>query len=359
MTSSSSAEPPPIPRAAVRGFTQDLLASVLSVNGRTNEAVGQRLAALEKLKEILGTDHPELQPSFDDLARDLLSLEDYAGAIPILRQTYQYRVAQLGPEHPDTLERLALLTECLLHAKLTSEAIPLLQQQLSVSERLKGVEHEDTLTVVMLLASAYDQQGDRLSSESLLRQAQVGCERTLGLTHPISLASLYALFENLCEGPDPAAAEPFGEKLVSASQKAHGPSHPLSVSAVHLLANLYGRRQKFAAGIAVVRQALATFPSNKNSLSIERAELQIMLAALLDLAGQIDEAESLARSARYALHSQLGPNHADTKRVNRYGIELYRRRILKTRLGRFRLRCLRVLAKLLPFRSKDHGNEAI
>jgi hypothetical protein len=347
MTSSSSSEPPPLPRAAVRGLAQDLLASLLSLKGRTTEAVAQRRAAVEKLEEILGPEHPELQPSLDQLAIDLLRLEDFAGATPVLQRTYEYRVAHLGPEHPDTLERLAVLTEGLLGAGLPAAAQPLLERQLAVSERLKGPEHEDTLAVIQLLAKSHEQQGNRSSAEALLRRAQAGFERTLGLTHSKSLASLYALFEYLSEGPDPAAAEPFGEKLVSASQKAHGPSHPLSVSAVYLLANLYGRRKNFAAGIAVVRHALAAFPSNQTSLGVEHAKLQSLLAALLDLAGQIDEAEALARSAAYALHTHLGPNHADTDRVYRHAIDLSKRRSLRTPLGRFRLRCLRILARIL------------
>src|SRR5687767_3661661 len=109
MTSSTSPEPPPLPRAAARGLAQDLFASILSLKGRTTDAVAQRRAALEKLEQILGPDHPELQPSFDELARDLLRLADFSGAAPILRRTYEYRLAQLGPGHSDTLERLALL----------------------------------------------------------------------------------------------------------------------------------------------------------------------------------------------------------------------------------------------------------
>src|SRR5678815_563760 len=143
MTSSSSSEPPPLPRAAFRGLAQDLFASVLSLKGRTTEAVAQRRAALEKLEEILGPDHAELQPSFDQLAIDLLRLEDFAAATPILQRSYEYCATQLGPEHPDTLERLVLLTECLLSAQLPAAAQPLLQHQLSVFERLKGSEHED------------------------------------------------------------------------------------------------------------------------------------------------------------------------------------------------------------------------
>jgi tetratricopeptide (TPR) repeat protein len=358
MTSSSSSDPPPLPRAAVPGIAQDLFASLISLKGRTIEAVAQRRAALEKLEEILGPDHPELQPSFDELVRDLLRLEDFAGATPVLQRTYEYRVAQLGPEHPDTLDRLALLTEGLLSAGLPAAAQPLLERQLTLSERLKGPEHEDTLTATQLLAKAHEQQGNRSSAEALLRRTQADFERTLGLTHSKSLASLYALFEYLSQGSDPAAAEPFGEKLVSASQKAHGPSHPLSVSAVYLLANLYGRRQNFAAGIAVVRQALATFPSNHKFHGVEHAKLQSLLAALLDLAGQIDEAETLARSAAYALHAHLGPNHADTDRVYRHAVNLSKRRSLRTPLGRFRLHCLSILAKILLFRRQNHGNKA-
>lgn len=351
MTSSSSSDPPPLPRAAVRGLAQDLLASLLSQKGRTAEAVAQRSAALEKLEVIVDPDHPELQTILEDLARDLLVLEDFAGSIPLLQRTYEYRVTHLGPEHPDTLEHLDVLTAGLLSAGMPASAQPLLERQLTVSERLNGPEHEDTLTVMQMLAKAYEQQGMRSSAEELLRRSLTCLERTLGLTHPKSLAGLYALFENLSEGADPAAAEPFGEKLVSASQNVHGPYHPLSVSAVYLLANLYGRRQDFAAGIAVVRQTFAAFPTNMDRLGIEQAKLQSLLAALLDLNGQLDEAEPLARSAASALYGHLGHDHPDTKRASRHRADLSMRRRLRTRLGRFRQRCLRILAKFIYFRN--------
>lgn len=346
----SSSEPPPLPRAAVSGLAQNLLASLLSLKGRTTEAIAQRRTALEKLEEILGPDHPELQPSFEQLAIDLLRLEDFAAAVPILQRTYHHRVTHLGPEHPDTVERLAQLTECLLSARLPASAQPLLQHQLSLSERLLGPEHEDTLSAAQLLAKAYDQQGDRASAEELLRRAQAGFERTLGPAHPKSLASLYALFENLAEGLDPAAAEPWGDKLLSASQQVHGVSHPLTISAAQLVADLYGRRQDFAAGAAVLRRTLAAFPSDHTSPSLAQARLQSLLAAYLDLAGQSDEAEALVRSAAYALHTHLGPNHADTDRAYRHAVELSMRRSARTPWGRFRLRCLRTLGLLFSSR---------
>jgi tetratricopeptide (TPR) repeat protein len=198
-----------------------------------------------------------------------------------------------------------------------------------------------------LLANAYDQQGDRSAAEGLLRRAQAGFERTLGLTHPKSLASLYTLFENLSEGPEPAAAEAWGEKLVSTSQQVHGPSHPLTDSAVWLVADLYRRRQNFAAAIALVRRALAALPSKQTPLTVEQAKLQSLLAVLLDLAGQTDEAETLVRSAAYALYAHLGPNHTDTDGLFRHVTDLAIRRNLRTPFGRFRLRCLRILGKVL------------
>lgn len=340
---------------AVPGLAQDLLASLLSLNGRTTEAVAQRRAALEKLEKILGPDHPELQPSVDQLAIDLLRLEDFAGATPILQRTWQRRVAQLGPEHPDTLERLALLTECLLAARLASEALPLLQEQLSLSERLKGPDHEDTLTVLQLVARAYDQQGDRESAGGLLRRAESGLERTLGSTHPKTLASIYTLFENLSEGANPAAAEPYGEKLFLVSQQVHGYSHPLTISAATMVANFYVQRNNPDAAVALLRRALAAFPDNQASPTREQAQLQCRLAACLDLDGKINEAEGFARTAAYALQVHLGRSHGETERAWRYAVDLWMRRRARTPWGRFRLLCMGFLGRILSRKGSGDG----
>jgi tetratricopeptide (TPR) repeat protein len=345
----SSFQPHPLPRAAAPGLAQDLLAALLSLKGRTTEAITQRRAALEKLEAILGPDHPELQPCLELLAIDLLRLEDFEAAAPILERTYRYRAGHLGPEHPETLERLAQLTECLLSAGLPAAAQPLLQDQLLLSERLLGPEHEDTLSAVQLLARAHHEQGDRASAETLLRRAQAGFECTLGSTHPKSLASLHALFENLAEGPDSAAAGTWGDKLLSTSQQVHGFSHPLTVSAATLVANFHVRRKDFPAAVAVLRRAVDTLPVDKTPITLEQAQLQSRLAACLDLAGQIDEAEVLARSAAYALHKHLGLGHAETERAYRHVADLSNRRSLRTPWGRFRLRCLRMIGRLLSF----------
>ncbi len=347
MISLPCTDPSDLPRATIPGFAQDLLASLLSNKGRTTEAIAQRRAALEKLEEILGPDHPELQPSLDLLAIDLLNLEDFASATPILQRTYRYRVAQFGLEHPDTIGRLAVLTECLFAAQLPAEAQPLLEKQLSLSERLKGPEHEDTLTAAHLLAKVYVQQGDRDSAEALLRQAQASFERTLGPTHPKSLACLFALFDNLSEGPNFAAAKPWGDKLLSSSQLAFGPLHPLTISAAEIVAELYAKLHDFAGAATILRQALAAFPRNPSGLTLEQAELQWKLVVYLDSAGQSDEAEALARPAARAFRAHLGRDHANTARAYFNLARLSIRRSLRTPWGRFRWGCWRLLARCI------------
>ena len=341
----SPADSPRVPRTALRGFMQSLLASILSDKGRATEAIAHGRAALEKLEGILGPDHPELQLTLEGLARDLISLEDYAAAAPILRRTYDYLRSHLGSEHPETLERLAVLTECLLLADQAAAAQPLLQHQLSVYERLRGPEHEDTLTTVLLLSEVYEKIGDRRTLEELLRRAHDGFERSLGPTHPKTLVSIYKLFENLKEGPEAGAADIWGEKLFSISLQVHGATHPLTTEAAKLVACHYCRQKKVASGIDILRRALAAFPADSSPPGLEQLRLRRQLAASLDLAGKIAEAKALMRGVARGLQKHLGRGDTEVDHAYQYWADLLGR----TLFGRFYFRCLRTLAS--PFRN--------
>lgn len=352
MTSPSSSAPPPLPRAAVPGLVQDVFAALLSLKGCTADAIDQRRAAIQKLEEVLGPDHPELQPSLEQLAVDLLRLDDFAAAAVVLRRTYDYLRSHRGEENPETMKRLAELTECLVSAEDFASARPFLEHRLKLSERMFGPDHEHVLNTGYLLAKVHLHQGERMLAEAFLRKTQEGFERTLGPDHPKTAASLYSLFEHLSEDPDPASAGPLGEKLFSTSTKLYGYSHPLTISAAKLVAEFYMRRQNYAAAAALLRRATAAFPTTRAPMNLEHARLQSLLAAFLDLEGNSTEAEALARSALYAFHTHLGPDDDETRTVQRHVADMSIRRYSQTWLGRFRLRCLHIIGRLLSSNGK-------
>lgn len=343
-----SSDQPPIPRTAVPGLAQDLLAGLLSQKGRTSEAVAHRRAALEKLEQVLGPDHEELQPSLAQLAREFLALGDFSAAASVLRRTYQHRISRLGPEHPDTREHLALLSECLMNSDQPAAAKPLLEQQIALAEHLLGSNHEETLTAVQLLAVANSKLGDMASAGGLLRQAYEGFDRSLGSDHPKTLACLYALFENLSEGSNPAIANSYGEKLSTTSQRVNGPTHLLTISAAALVANHYIKQQDFTAAVGVSRLALDAYTASSSAPDLGKGLLHCRLAACLDLSGEIDEAHRMARLAFQTLQAVVGPDHAESQRALRLWVDISRRRQLRTPWGRFLLRCVALLQQMLP-----------
>ena len=160
------------------------LAALYDSQGRYTEAEPLYLQALELNKRLLGEDHPDVATSLNNLAGLYRSQGRYTEAEPLYQQALELRKRLLGEDHPlvaSSLNNLAALYDS--QGRYT-EAEPLILQALELRKRLLGSDHPLVATSLNNLALLYDSQGRYTEAESLYLQALAIAESVLGENHP-------------------------------------------------------------------------------------------------------------------------------------------------------------------------------
>lgn len=105
----------------------------------------QVLAIREK---VLGSDHPNVASSLNNLALLYDSQGRYSEAEPLVLRSLAIREKVLGPDHPRTAQSLNNLALLYDHQGRYSEAEPLYHRALVIREKVLGSDHPDTVAVV-------------------------------------------------------------------------------------------------------------------------------------------------------------------------------------------------------------------
>jgi tetratricopeptide (TPR) repeat protein len=150
------------------------------------------------LKGTLGSEHPSLALSLNNLALLLRAQGKYAEAEPLYRRALAIREKALDPEHPDVAASLSNLAMLLHSQGRYAEAEPLHRRALAIRERLLGPEHPDVAESLNNLAWLLHYKGKYAEAEPLYRRALVTVEKALGPEHP-RVAKVLDEYAKLCE----------------------------------------------------------------------------------------------------------------------------------------------------------------
>jgi tetratricopeptide (TPR) repeat protein len=152
--------------------------------GAYSRAEPWREQCLITARERLGTEHPSVATSLNNLAGLYDSQGRYGEAEPLYQQALELSKRLLGTEHPDVATSLNNLAGLYKSQGRYGEAEPLYQQALELRKRLLGTEHPDVATSLNNLALLYKSQGRYAEAEPLYLQALEIAERQLGVNHP-------------------------------------------------------------------------------------------------------------------------------------------------------------------------------
>jgi tetratricopeptide (TPR) repeat protein len=139
-----------------------LLKWFITVSDPFNRAAFWKLIALmyEEIRQVLeaklGSEHPDVANSLNNLALLYSNMGSYEKALPLYQRALDIRENVLGPEHPSvatTLNNLALL-----YSNMGSyeKALPLYQRALDIRENVLGPEHPSVATTLNNLALLYE-----------------------------------------------------------------------------------------------------------------------------------------------------------------------------------------------------------
>ncbi len=160
------------------------LALLYYAQGKYTKAEPMYRRALEIYKKSLDRDHPDVANSLDNLALLYGSQGKYAVAEPIFWRALEIRIKSLGSDHPDVATSLNNLALLYYAQGNYAEAEPMYRHALAIREKSLGSDHSDTATSLNNLALLYYAQGKYEKAEPKFRCALEILEKSLGENHP-------------------------------------------------------------------------------------------------------------------------------------------------------------------------------
>ena len=252
-----------------RGEARDLLFPKLAP-ARSANALSRALSlareALAIREKALGSEHPDVAKSLNQLAALYHGQSKYSLAEPLYQRALEIRQRALGADHIDVAESLNNLAYLYNALGKYARAEPLYQQALSFCEKHLGAHHMYTAGSLANLAEVYRARGEYTQAEQLHRQALHIREQTLGSNHPSCGKSLNWLAEiYLCQHSY-QVSETLALQALEIWQKTVGQEHNYVAIGLDTLARL--RRAQGSPGVAepLVVRALAIFAQQKEEL---------------------------------------------------------------------------------------------
>ena len=235
----------------------------------------------------------------------------YTEAEPLYQQARAIYEKVLGSDHPslaDTLNDLALLYKSQGHY---AEAKPLYQQARAIYEKVLGPDHSYLAITLGNLATLYKEQGHYVEAEPLYQQARTIKEKALGPDHPSLAATLGSLARLYVDQGRYTEAEPLYQQDLTITKKALGPNHPDLASTLSNLALLYTNQGRYAEAEPLYQQARTIKEKALGSDHPYLASTLGNLALLYTNQGRYAEAEPLYQQAQTIKEKALGPNHPE------------------------------------------------
>lgn len=267
--------------------------------------------ALATRQQILGTEHPAVAQSLNNLAIVLRSKGDFAGAEPLFRRALEIRQEILPAQDPDIAQSLYNLARLLREAGRLDESIPLYRDAVSILRQSSDDRHVDLTAALIDLAILRTNVGDFDGAEPLFREALEIRRAAYPPNNPLVAEAVNDLGVFLGMRQRLEEAEPLFREALDIRRRSLGSDHPSVAETLNNLARLLreqGEIQKaeslFREGIANIRQVhgrdhplVATLTSN--------------LASLLQVQGNYAAAEVNHREALDIRLRILGENHQD------------------------------------------------
>jgi CHAT domain-containing protein/Tfp pilus assembly protein PilF len=290
----------------------DNLAGIYNGRGEYVKASPLYKRALDIREKALGKDHPLTAISLNNLAELYYYQGKYAEAELLYKRALDIREEALGKDHPLTAESLNNLALVYEDQGKYAEAEPRLKRALDIWEKALGKDHQETANGLNNLASIYQGQGKYVESEPLLKRALDIWEKTLGKDHPNNAVGLDSLAEVYRTLGKYAEAEPLYKRALDIREKARGKDHPDIANSLNSLATLYWAQGKYAEAEPLYKRALDI---REKALGKDHPSTAVSLnnlANLYFLQEKYVEAEPLLKRALGVFEKLLGKDHPST-----------------------------------------------
>ncbi|MFB2882394.1 tetratricopeptide repeat protein [Floridanema aerugineum] len=277
--------------------------------GKYAEAIPLAQRSLAIREKALGSEHPDVALSLNNLAALYEQMGNYAQAEPLYQRSLAILEKVLGSEHPDVAGSLNNLG--LLYRRMGNyaQAEPLFQRSLAIWEKALGSEHPNVASSLNNLAGLYQDMGNYAQAEPLYQRSLAILEKVLGSEHPDVATSLNNLAKLYQDMGNYAQAEPLFQRSLAISEKAQGSDHPDVATSLNNLAALYTQIGNYAQAEPLFQRSLAIWEKALGSDHPAVASSLNNLAGLYQDMGNYVQAEPLYQRSLAIREKALGSDH--------------------------------------------------
>jgi tetratricopeptide (TPR) repeat protein len=214
--------------------------------GKYDKAIplAQRSVAISE--KALGTEHPSVAISLNNLALLYYTQGKYTQAEPLYRRSLAIREKVLGTNHQSVAISLNNLAELYRNQGKYAQAEPLYQRALAIREKALGTNHPSVAISLNNLAGLYRNQGKYAQVEPLYQRALAILEKALGTDHPSVADSLKNLAGLYYTQGKYTQADSLYQRALAIREKKLGTNHPDIANNLNNLAELYRNQEKYA-----------------------------------------------------------------------------------------------------------------
>ncbi|XP_044175402.1 uncharacterized protein LOC122958548 [Acropora millepora] len=287
------------------------LAILLGDQGDQKQAKEYHERALAIRQQTLGPQHPDVADSFNNLAILLGDQGDLKQAKEYHERALAIRQQTLGPQHPDVADSFNNLAILLGDKGDLEQAKEYHERALAIRQQTLGPQHPDVANSYNNLAILLGDQGDLKQAKEYRERALAIQQQTLGPQHPDVAASYNNLAILLSDQGDLRQAKEYHERALAIRQKTLGPQHPDVATSYNNLAILLGdlgdlkKAKEYHERVLAIRQQTLG-PHHREVASSYNA-----LAILLGDQGELKQAREYHQRALAIKQQSLGPQHPD------------------------------------------------
>jgi CHAT domain-containing protein/Tfp pilus assembly protein PilF len=251
---------------------------------------------------------------FNKRIEKLYSEGKFGEAVPVAERALALREKALGSMHPDVAESLNNLAMLYKAQGAYPKSEPLYVRALGITEKVLGPMHPNVATGLNNLAELYRAQRAYNKAEPLYARALNIREKALGPMHPEVAQSLNSLAEHYRAQGAYAKAEPCYVRALDIREKALGPMHPDVAQSLNNLALLYWGQDAYNMAEPLLVRALDIREKALGSMHLDVAESLDKLASIYLNQGAYAKAEPLYVRALGIHEKALGSMHPDVAR---------------------------------------------
>ena len=310
----------------VRAALMHTMGTVYLNLGLYDAAISLLREAVNTKKQVLGSRHPEVARSLNNLGNLLRRRGQFAEAERLHLEALAIRRAVLGSAHPDVASSLNSLG-ALYYARGDLDAAEAAHREaLAMRRELFGNQHKDVAQSLDNLAMVLGDKGELAQAELILREGLVLWRKLLGNDNRDVAGGLNSLGIVLAQQGKYVEAEDSFRESLSIWRKLLGNTHPDVASGVGSLAETLYLQKRADEAEPLARESLDIFRKSLPEGHPSIASAESLLGGCLTLLKRYDEAEPLLLGSYPRLKAKIGERDPETRRALERIVALYQAR---------------------------------